>query len=549
MAALLALLAAVGWGSSDYAAGSASRRSSAVSVVILTHFAAVVALIVLALDFTPVWTMVADVRDTLLGSGPPGGIHWSLPAIGGDPTFADVRWGLAAGLGGGVGAMLLFRGLGKGSMAVVAPITATGAAAIPALYGIVTGEPVTFIGVVGILLALGAIVLVSLSADADEAVADDAETTLLPPPAAETDRPASDLADHEVVAAPAIVGEPLLARTAAPGPLPVQAPPPPPPPPAPLAPQSGSPVARRAGGPVALVEPPAGPGSLRVPPPPPPPPRPPSPPSPPRQPSADVPAPSAEPSIAQLAGGEIRMSLRRVRSTIVALTVAALLAAAVAAAGPISSIAAGEGLAPGDVASLSLAVVVVGLASFAAGATRLLFQVRSARPPHLERRTDPPSFDGRAVRVERRTDPSSLRLSAMLRLPGVPEALLSGVGFGAFFVFISRAGEEAGHWPLVSARAISVVMFAVAALVTSTALLPERGSRRWVVVAGLLDAAAAVCFVLATRAGLLSVGAVLASLYPGVTVVLARFVGHERIRRQQLFGLALAAVAVSLLAI
>ena len=60
---------------------------------------------------------------------------------------------------------------------------------------------------------------------------------------------------------------------------------------------------------------------------------------------------------------------------------------------------------------------------------------------------------------------------------------------------------------------------------------------------------AAVCFVLATRAGLLSVGAVLASLYPGVTVVLARFVGQERIRRRQLFGLALAAVAVSLLAI
>ena len=136
----------------------------------------------------------------------------------------------------------------------------------------------------------------------------------------------------------------------------------------------------------------------------------------------------------------------------------------------------------------------------------------------------------------------------MLRQPGVPEALLSGVGFGAFFVFISRAAESAGYWPLVSARAISVVMFAIAALVTSTALLPERPSRRAVVVAGLLDAAAAVFFVLAARAGLLSVGAVLASLYPGVTVLLARFVGQERIRRQQLVGLALAAAAVSLLA-
>lgn len=242
------------------------------------------------------------------------------------------------------------------------------------------------------------------------------------------------------------------------------------------------------------------------------------------------------------------MSLRRMRATIVSLTVAALLAAAVAAAGPIGAVAAGGGLGGGDLAALGLAIVVVVLALSSANAAKRLFQA-TPRPAHLERRADPPSFDAREDRVERRVDPSSFDLRTIVRQPGVPEALLSGMGFGAFFVFIAQAGESAGHWPLVGARAISVVMFAIAALATTTALLPERGSRRVVVLAGLLDAAAAVFFVMSARAGLLSVGAVLASLYPVVTVLLARFVGGERVRRQQLVGLALALGAVSLLAV
>ncbi len=247
-------------------------------------------------------------------------------------------------------------------------------------------------------------------------------------------------------------------------------------------------------------------------------------------PTLEAPAAADAPDGRRDAVVEIRMSLRTIRTTIATLTIAALLAAAVAATGPIAAMVRGDEVGAGGIASLVLAVAVVVLALAAANATRLLF-VGATRP-------------GPAAAA-----PTALGLRSILRQPGVPEALLSGVGFGAFFVFISRTAEAAGHWPLVSARAISVVMFAVAALVTSTALLPERGSRRWVVLAGILDAAAAVLFVMSTRAGLLSVGAVLASLYPGVTVLLARVIDKERIRRQQLVGLALAAVAVSLLAI
>jgi uncharacterized membrane protein len=158
----------------------------------------------------------------------------------------------------------------------------------------------------------------------------------------------------------------------------------------------------------------------------------------------------------------------------------------------------------------------------------------------------PPSA-GRVSQERSTASPSGLR--GMLKRPGVIDALLSGVGFGLFFVFIARTSPAAGHWPLVSARMVSAVMFAGGAILTSGAVLPHKESRRGVVLAGLLDAAAAAFFVLSTRNGLLSVGAVLASLYPAATIVLARFITKERITRNQLVGLALAGAAVSLLAI
>ncbi len=166
MAALLALLAAVSWGSSDFLAGNASRRSSAVSVVILTHFASVVALILVAVDFGPVWTSLS----AMACGGGYDGVGWAGPRIVGDPTTSDIGWGLAAGLGGGFGAMLLFRGLGRGSMAVVAPVTAAGAAIIPVFAGLATGDSLSTLALAGIALALVAIVLVSLVAPDEHAV-------------------------------------------------------------------------------------------------------------------------------------------------------------------------------------------------------------------------------------------------------------------------------------------------------------------------------------------------------------------------------------------
>lgn len=134
-----------------------------------------------------------------------------------------------------------------------------------------------------------------------------------------------------------------------------------------------------------------------------------------------------------------------------------------------------------------------------------------------------------------------------LAIPGLFEALLSGIGFGLFFVFLDQTSADAGFWPLLSARSVSVVVFAVAAMASRVSLLPPRGSRAPAIIAGVLDAAATLLFTTAARSGALSVVVVLVSLFPAVTVVLARLIDHERLSVRQLAGLGVAAVAVCVL--
>jgi drug/metabolite transporter (DMT)-like permease len=139
----------------------------------------------------------------------------------------------------------------------------------------------------------------------------------------------------------------------------------------------------------------------------------------------------------------------------------------------------------------------------------------------------------------------------------VGQALVSGLMFGLFFVFIDRAGSGAGMWPLVGARvaSVSLLCIAVAAYgirqrraVEPARLGAARSDLPLVVGAGVLDVAANAFFVLATREGALSQVAVISSMYPAATVVLARVALRERFSRAQLAGLVLAAVAIGLVA-
>jgi drug/metabolite transporter (DMT)-like permease len=123
-------------------------------------------------------------------------------------------------------------------------------------------------------------------------------------------------------------------------------------------------------------------------------------------------------------------------------------------------------------------------------------------------------------------------------------ALLSGILIGFFFVALARTGSEAGLWPLVVARAVSVTLFAVMAVLASQSLRLPSGLLGFVIAGGGLDMLANLLYMIATRSGPLSVVVTLASLYPASTVLLARIVLHERLNSRQLVGIVCAMIAV-----
>ena len=143
-------------------------------------------------------------------------------------------------------------------------------------------------------------------------------------------------------------------------------------------------------------------------------------------------------------------------------------------------------------------------------------------------------------------EPTPARRSAAAK--GLLDAVAAGFFFAFFFIFLDVAGSAAGLWPLVGARVGSFALIGLAALAAHQPLAPARGSMLTIAAVGVLDVAANVLYVLAIRTGLLSLVAVLTSLYPASTVILARTVLGERMSRPQLAGVALAAAGVALMA-
>lgn len=129
---------------------------------------------------------------------------------------------------------------------------------------------------------------------------------------------------------------------------------------------------------------------------------------------------------------------------------------------------------------------------------------------------------------------------------GVIDGLLAGVGFGVLFIALDQAGDTAGLWPVATGEVASIVVLLLAYVVLRPAW-PQVGRPTLLLaaLAGLLAVLANAAFYYATHAGLLTVAAVLTSLYPAVTVVLAALVLHERPDRSQLIGLGLCACAVT----
>jgi len=135
------------------------------------------------------------------------------------------------------------------------------------------------------------------------------------------------------------------------------------------------------------------------------------------------------------------------------------------------------------------------------------------------------------------------------RPKGLWLALLAGVGFGSFFILISRVSQGEIFWPLAAARLSSLVFLLAIIVIRRQQVLP--GKQVWPIVflAGVLDVAGNVFFVLATHSGRLDVAAMLSSLYPAVTVLLATILLKERVSRLQAIGVVVALVAIPLISV
>jgi drug/metabolite transporter (DMT)-like permease len=127
-------------------------------------------------------------------------------------------------------------------------------------------------------------------------------------------------------------------------------------------------------------------------------------------------------------------------------------------------------------------------------------------------------------------------------------ALLAGSLFGLFFVFLERAGDDAGLWPLAGAQVVALLVCAALVRHRRAPLRLHGATLGWALAAGALDMAANTLYLVATHGGLLSVVAPIGALYPASTVLLSVAVDRERVRAPQFAGLGLAAAALVLVA-
>jgi drug/metabolite transporter (DMT)-like permease len=134
------------------------------------------------------------------------------------------------------------------------------------------------------------------------------------------------------------------------------------------------------------------------------------------------------------------------------------------------------------------------------------------------------------------------------RNPGIGLAVIAGIGFSGFLLFSKLAAAHAVFWPLVAARAASMLLMLTIVSVRGSGWKPSAAVVPYMLVAGVLDSGANALFIAATQRGRLDVAAVLSSLYPASTVVLARVLLKESLSRSQSVGIIAALVAVALIA-
>jgi drug/metabolite transporter (DMT)-like permease len=256
--------------------------------------------------------------------------------------------------------------------------------------------------------------------------------------------------------------------------------------------------------------------------------------------------------------------------------------AAFSVAGPLSAVSAaglsvivgiliGERPAAMSLAGIGVALPAIVLVSLTAG--RPGPDLPAAAPPAPESRAAAPATPESSNAASSGPAPpaagpeanSTRRMSELTRFaarllsrgawPGVATGLVAGVGFAVLFIGLDRAGQTAGLWPVLASQAAEIVVI-VGLLAWRRGLrggspgagIPP-GTAVLAVLTGVTGGAGTIFYFLATHHGFLAITAVLTSLYPAVTIALARLVASERLSAARLAGLLLAGVAVTLIAL
>jgi drug/metabolite transporter (DMT)-like permease len=132
---------------------------------------------------------------------------------------------------------------------------------------------------------------------------------------------------------------------------------------------------------------------------------------------------------------------------------------------------------------------------------------------------------------------------------GLVAALWAGILIGVFFAALKQSGHTSRLMPLVSARLAALVILTAVALSRRSPLRPGLDAVWLIIIGGALDILANVLYLLAARGGMLTIAATLTSLYPASTILLARLVLGERLRRIQIAGLSCAGLGVVLIGV
>jgi drug/metabolite transporter (DMT)-like permease len=131
-----------------------------------------------------------------------------------------------------------------------------------------------------------------------------------------------------------------------------------------------------------------------------------------------------------------------------------------------------------------------------------------------------------------------------LRLP-----LVAGIGFGTYFILIHGVAQEATLWPMIASRAGGTLVLVVVLFLRRESPGIPRAGWPLVTLSGCLDVGGNLFYVLAAQSGRMDIAAVLSSLYPGMTALLAWFVLKEHISNGQKLGILAALAAIVLMTI